>query len=79
MTDLTCNNHQECGSVFLALDTVSETEAAARVHGWRVWRDIVMFPGASEPMDLILCPRCVGQRARRDPVPERLDGEQPLF
>jgi hypothetical protein len=71
MADLTCNNSQECGSVFLALNTEAETDAAARVHGWRVW--------TYGTMNLVLCPKCVGQRTRRDPVPERLEGEQPLF
>lgn len=67
--DLTCDN-EECYSRYKALSTPSQTETAARVHGWRVW--------TSGGLSLILCPLCVGPR-RRDPVPERLDGEQPLF
>jgi hypothetical protein len=70
MTDLTCSN-DECYSRYQALETDSKTETAARAHGWRVWR--------SGGLDLVLCPLCVGWRVRRDPVPERLDGEQPLF
>lgn len=69
-SDLTCDN-EECTSRYKALNTVSETDTAARAHGWRVWRH--------EDMTLILCPTCVGYRVRRDPVPERLEGEQPLF
>lgn len=71
MNDLPCNNVAECRNVFLALSTDGETETAARVHGWRVWR--------YGTMDLVLCPQCVGYRVRRDPAPERLDGEEPLF
>lgn len=70
MADLTCDN-DECYSRYKALNTLSETETAARVHGWRVWR--------SEGLTLILCPLCIGYRVRRDRAPERLEGEQPLF
>lgn len=70
MTDLSCSN-EECYSRFPAQDSDSKTETAARAHGWRVWR--------SGGLDLVLCPACIGYRVRRDPVPERLEGEQPLF
>ena len=69
--NLTCDNVAECGSTYQALSSDSRTDDSARVHGWRVWR--------SDKIDLVLCPKCIGYRVRRDPIPERLDGEQPLF
>ena len=71
MTDLTCDNAPECPNVYPGQDSRSKTETAARVHGWRVW--------TSGGLNLTLCPLCVGQRVRRDPAPERLEGEQSLF
>lgn len=68
--DLTCDN-EDCTSVYTALSSQARTDDSARVHGWRVWR--------SEGLSLILCPKCIGFRVRRDPAPERLEGEQPLF
>lgn len=71
MTDLACNNAPDCPNVYPGQGRMSQTETSARVHGWRVW--------TSGGLDLILCPACVGQRARRDKAPGRLEGEQPLF
>jgi hypothetical protein len=69
--DLLCNNVAECGNTYPALSSATRTDDSARVHGWRVWR--------SAGLNLILCPVCIGYRARRDKAPERLEGEQPLF
>lgn len=71
MLDLTCDNYKECGGLILARDTQTVTESLARAQGWRVWR--------GNGLDLVLCPKCVGYRVRRDPVPDRLEGEEPLF
>ena len=71
MTDLPCDNAPDCPNVYPGQDTPSQTDTAARVHGWRIW--------TSGGLSLRLCPICVGQRTRRDKAPERLDGEQPLF
>ena len=70
MSDLTCDN-DDCHSTYQALNTQTRTDDSARVHGWRVWR--------SPELTLILCPSCIGFRFRRDPAPERLEGEEPLF
>lgn len=71
MADLTCDNHADCGGLFVARSSEQRTIMFAAAQGWRVWRD--------EELNLTLCPKCVGMRARRERAPERLEGEQPLF
>jgi hypothetical protein len=70
-----CDNYVICLNQVMGRDTVKETLAVARAHGWHIFDGLT---SGGDAFFSVLCPTCVGKRARLDPAPKVLEGQLEL-
>jgi hypothetical protein len=71
-----CDNHADCGGRIPAEETMAATMTRARAKGWHIYTGST---GGGEEVVWILCPACVGARARLPRAPDVLPGQEQLF
>lgn len=72
-TDLACDD-LHCDAHYLARDTLQQTIAGARAAGWRVYYGTLH---SGEWVSWATCP--YHSQIKREPVPQVLEGQMPLF
>jgi hypothetical protein len=73
--NLYCDNYKACRQV--VYDHGDRTEAVARARGWHLFQGLSL---TEKELDVVLCKKCIGARARDlAPAPEMLSGQAELF